>query len=441
MNKRLVSIVKYEKPLDSVRKAVELSQGLDHLPSKATVFIKPNIVFWTRAVTFPKWGFITTSRVVEDMIILLKERGIDDITVGEGMVIEPKDTATPAHAFETLGYGILKQRYGIKYLNIYERPFEKIDLGDGVKLNFNSDILNSDFVVDVPVMKCHTQTIVSLGIKNLKGMIDIPSRKKCHNMNPGKDLHFWVSKLADKMPPMFTLLDGIYTNERGPGFDGRMHRSNLLVASADLLSADMVGAKVLGYNPAQVPHLVHAAKHRNRSLDFSDIEVVGENIEDVAKFHEYDYQYSETDKGIMPVPLAKQGIEGVYYRKYDLSLCTYCAGIYGLMLAAIRYAWKGDPWDKVEVLTGKAMQPTPGMEKTILVGKCIYQAHKDNPDIKEMIAVKGCPPKPKSLLKAFHQSGIEADPSLFENVDKLPGFFMSRYEGKPEFEETFFQVT
>jgi coenzyme F420-reducing hydrogenase gamma subunit len=57
-----------------------------------------------------------------------------------------------------------------------------------------------------------------------------------------------------------------------------------------------------------------------------------------------------------------------------------------------------------------------------------------------MIAVKGCPPKPESVLKALHQSGIEADPSLFENVDKLPGFLMSRYEDKPEFEETFFQV-
>ncbi|PQP33960.1 hypothetical protein C6A37_10245, partial [Desulfobacteraceae bacterium SEEP-SAG9] len=143
-----------------------------------------------------------------------------------------------------------------------------------------------------------------------------------------------------------------------------------LVASADLLSADMVGAKVLGYEPAQVPHLVLAAKKRNRSLDFSEIEVVGENIEEVAKFHEYDFQYSETDKGIMPIPLAKQGIKGVYYHKYDLSLCTYCAGVYGLMLAAIRYAWKGEPWNKVELLTGKAMQPMPGMEKTILVGKC-----------------------------------------------------------------------
>lgn len=440
MNKRLVSIVKYEKPLDSVRKAVELSQGLDHLPSKAKVFIKPNIVFWTRAVTFPKYGVITTSRVVEDMIILLKERGIDDITVGEGMVIEPKDTETPAHAFETLGYGILKQRYGINYLNVFERPFEKLDFGDGVRLNFNPDILNSDFVVDLPVMKTHSNCVVSLGIKNLKGMIDIPSRKRCHNMNPGKDLNFWIAKLADKMPPMFTLLDGIYTSERGPGFDGRLHRSNLLVASADVLSADLVGAKVLGHEPGQVPHLRHAAKNRKRPVDLSDIEVVGEAIEDVAKFHEFDFQYSETEEGIMPVPLAKRGIKGVYYRKYDLSICTYCAAANGLTLGAIHNAWKGKPWDKVEVLTGKVMQPTPGMKKTILLGKCIYQAHKDNPDIQEMIAIKGCPPKPKSMVKALHQAGIDADPSLLEKIDQLPGLYMSRYEGKPEFEETFFQV-
>ncbi len=78
--KSLVSIVRYQNPLDSVRNAVELSRGLDHLPSKAKVFIKPNIVFWTRATNFPKYGVITTSRVVENMVVLLKERGIDDIT-------------------------------------------------------------------------------------------------------------------------------------------------------------------------------------------------------------------------------------------------------------------------------------------------------------------------------------------------------------------------
>ncbi|UCE54655.1 MAG: DUF362 domain-containing protein [Desulfobacterales bacterium] len=441
MNKKLVAIVRYEKPLASVRKAVELSKGLDHLTSGAKVFIKPNIVFWTRAVPFPKWGVITTSRVVEDMVVLLKERGIEDITIGEGMVTgDPKDTETPAHAFEYLGYGVLKQRYGINYLNVFERPFEKLDLGDGVRLRFNTDILTSDFVIDLPVLKCHNQTVVSLGIKNLKGMIDIPSRKRCHNMNPGKDLHFWIAKLVDKMPPMFTLLDGIYSNERGPGPDGRLHRTNLLVASADVLSADMVGARVLGYEPEQVPHLVYAAKNRSRPFDLSDVEVIGEQIENVARYHEYDFKYSETEDGIIPVPMAKQGLKGVYYQKFDLSMCTYCSGINGLMLSAIRFAWKGDPWDKVEVLTGKSMKPTAGMKKTILMGKCIYQAHKENPDIQEMIPVKGCPPKPQDMLNALHQAGIEADPGLFENIDKMPGFFMRRFEGKPEYDETFFQI-
>jgi len=441
MSKHRVAIVRYEEHLESVRRAAALSRGLDHLPANARVFIKPNIVFWTRAVAFPKWGVITTSRVVEDVIILLKERGIDDITIGEGTVtMQPKDLATPAHAFETLGYGKLKQKYGIKFMNIFERPFEKVDLGDGVVLRFNTDVLASDFLVNLPVMKAHNQTVVSLGIKNLKGLIDIPSRKKCHTMTPGKDLHFWVSKLANKMPPMFTLQDGIYTNERGPGPDGKLRRSNLLVASADVLSADLVGAAVLGYSPGQVPHIAHAAAHHGRPADFADIEVAGETIDSVARFHEHNFEYRETRDAILPTPLVKQGLKGVYYRKYDLSMCTYCSGINGLMIAAIRFAWKGQPWDDVEILTGKSMQPTPGKKKTILLGKCIYQAHKDNPDIQEAIPIKGCPPRPREMLEALHRAGIDADPGLFENVESLPGFFMGRYSDDPEFDEAFFRI-
>jgi uncharacterized protein (DUF362 family) len=436
-----VAVVKYEKPIESVRKAVDLSDGLDAMPARAKVFIKPNIVFWTRAVAFPKWGVITTSRIVEDIVILLKERGITDITIGEGTVtMNPKDTSTPAHAFETLGYGVLKKNYGIKYINVFERPFEKIDLGDGFELKFNSDILNSDFVVDLPVIKAHNQTVVSLGIKNLKGVIDIPSRKRCHSMKPGKNLHFWVARLADRMPPMLTLQDGIYTNERGPGPDGRMHRSNLLVASSDVLAADLVGAKLLGYAGQDVPHLVHAAHNRKRPHDLSDIEILGEKIEDVSRFHEYDFQYSDTKDGMMPLPLAKEGLKGVFYRKYDLSMCTYCSGINGIVISAIRYAWKGEAWNDVEILTGKSMQPAPGMKKTILLGKCMYQAHKDNPDIREQIAVKGCPPTPNSVLKALRKAGIEADPGLFENMDQLPGLFLRRYKDRPEFDESFFRV-
>jgi uncharacterized protein (DUF362 family)/Ni,Fe-hydrogenase III small subunit len=442
MGAHAVAVVRYEKPAESVRRAVEMCRGLDHLPAGARVFIKPNIVFWTRSVPFPKWGVITTTRVVEDVIRLLKERGIDDITIGEGTVtMTPGDTKTAAHAFETLGYVALKRTYGVKCLNVFERPFIPVDLGDGFKVSFNADALESDFIVDLPVLKSHNQTVVSLGIKNLKGLIDIPSRKRCHSMQPGRDLHAWVARLADRMPPMLTLIDGIYSNERGPGFDGRMQRSNVLVASADVLSADLVGACILGHSPDGVPHLLHAARNRGRPWDLSDVGILGEKIEAVARHHEYDFNYSVTPDGIMPAPLAREGLQGVFYRKYDLSMCTYCSAVNGSMLSAIRHAWKGRPWDRVEVLTGKSMQPTPGMKKTVLVGKCMYKAHRKNPDIRQMIAVKGCPPEPKDLLNALRQAGIDADSKWFENMDRLPGVFISRYAGRPEFEEGHFRAS
>ena len=434
----IVAIVRYEKPLESVRKAVELSHGLDHLPADAKVFIKPNIVFWTKVVPFPKWGVITTSRVVEDMVVLLKERGIDDISIGEGMVINPKDRETPAYAFEALGYNILNKRYGVKPINVFERPFEEVDLGAGVVLNFNSDILHSDFVINLPVLKTHAQAVVSLGIKNLKGIIDFKSRKKCHSADPKKDLNYNIARLANRMPPIFTLLDGIYTNERGPSFDGRIRRSNILVASSDILSTDMVGAKVLGHDPSHVPHLRYAAEEQKRPLDLSDVEVVGERIEDVVSHHEYSFLYNE--EGSLPMLMAKMGIKGLRYPQYDLSMCTYCSSINWLILLAIAQAWEGEPWDDVEVLTGKVMKPTPGKKKTILIGRCMYQANKGHPDIQELIAVRGCPPSPKALVNAFHKAGIRVNPFIFEHMDKALGTFMGKYEGRPEFEEAFFTV-
>ncbi len=441
MQKHTVAIVRYEEPLESVKKAVGMAGGLDRISSGSKIFIKPNIVFWTKSVPFPKWGVITTSRVIHDMVVLLKDKGIDDITIGEGVVTaSAKDKETPAHAFETLGYKELEKRYGVKAVNVMERPFEKVDLGDGIELSFNTDMLNSDFVIDLPVLKSHNQTMVSLGIKNLKGTINIPSRKKCHSADPEKDLNFYVSRLADKTPPIFTLIDGIYSLERGPAFDGKMHRKNILIASWDILSADLAGCRILGHDPANVPHLAHAAAGRKRPVDMSDIDIAGESIEELAAYHEYDFAYSKTDEGVMPAPMAKQGIKGLFYRKYDLSMCTYCSALNGVVLSAIKFAWKGEPWNNVEILTGKQMTPTPGMEKTILLGKCMYKANKDHPDIKEMIPVKGCPPDPKDVLKALRQAGIPVDEGLFNQIDQLPGFFMARYQDRPEFDESFFKV-
>ena len=437
MDKKTVSVIRYEKPLASVRRAVELCRGLDALPRQGKVFIKPNIVFWSTA-PFPKWGVITTSRVVEDMIVLLKERGINDIAIGEGIVFRRQnDEATPADAFEKLGFNTLKKKYGVKAYNIHQRDFVEKDLGGGVVLNFNRDILESDFVVDLPVLKTHSQTIVSLGIKNLKGTIDVESRKKCHNPDLEKDLDYMVSKLANSMPPILTVIDGLYSLERGPGFDGNARRSNLLIASADPLSADMVGAKILGHDPDRVPHLVHAARDRGRPLDMSDIEVMGEAVADVSAFHDPFFAFNNDQT--LPLPLEQKGVTGLSYPKYDSTLCTYCSGVSWIILNSIYRSWKDEPWDDVEVLSGKRMRPS-GKKKTILMGKCMCDLNQDHPAIKELIMVKGCPPPPQLIIKAFKKAGIDLESDLLSDIDRAPGIFMRRYKDKPEFDESFYQV-
>lgn len=439
MSKPIVSVVKYEKPLESVRKVVELSKLFEDIPTNAKIFIKPNIVYWNRHSIFPKWGVLTTSRVIEDAVVLLNERGIKDITIGEGIVTEdPKDDLTAADAFEKLGYNALKERYGVKVINTFRSRFEKIDMGLDFQVNFNSDALAADYILDIPVLKTHSQAKVSIGFKNLKGLISIASRKKFHSADPVHDLNFNVAHLPDKIPPCLTLIDGIYTLERGPAIDGKAHRKNILIASKDILSADLVGAKLLGFAPSEVPHLAIASKKRNRPADLSDIDLVGDKIEDLASHHEWDFIYN--DAGDLPLPFQRIGVQGIKYHKYDTSMCTYCSGLNGIILLAIKYSWKGKPFDNIEVLTGKMMKPTEGNNKTILVGQCQYNLNKDDPCIKELIPIQGCPPAREDVLGALKKAGIKVQSAFFKGLDSGVGFLMGKYRGKPEFEESFFQI-
>ncbi|MFX1500332.1 MAG: DUF362 domain-containing protein, partial [Promethearchaeota archaeon] len=153
MQTHRVGITRYRKKVNSLRRVITQSGAFDTLKGDERVFLKPNIVYWFPIPDFPPYGVTTTSRIVEDTIFLLKERGIKDIIIGEGIVtMDPKDFKTTPHAFETLGYNRFKEKYGVKVINIMDRPFEKLDLGDNIKLKFNTDALNSDLIISLPVL-------------------------------------------------------------------------------------------------------------------------------------------------------------------------------------------------------------------------------------------------------------------------------------------------
>ncbi len=438
MAEHVVGLTRYTEPLNSVREVLERAGGLDRIHAADRVFVKPNLVFWTRSTAFPRWGCLTTSRVVHDVVALLAEHGVREISIGEGTVVfDPRDHETQLHAFEALGYRELERRYGVRLVPVLQRRFDKVDLGDGLHARLNRDALEADVLIDLPVLKTHAQAVVSLGIKNLKGLLNLKGRRDFHRVEPGADLHDRVARLAEVFPSVLTLIDGIYSLERGPGPDGKAHRTDALAASWDPLSADMVGANLLGCSPDQVPHLVHVARRQGRPLDLSDVELRGERIEDLARPHQHAFAYD--DRSQLPVPMARMGLEGITFPQVDLSLCTYCSLVVSPMLGSIAFAWKGKAWEDVEVLTGKAMRATPG-KRTVLLGKCLVRAHRDHPGFDRMLAIDGCPPDPEAIVDALHRAGVEVDPTILRHLDQAPAFHLRRYRNKPEFDDSFFQV-
>jgi uncharacterized protein (DUF362 family) len=438
MNPVKAAVCRFEKNTGTVQKAVELADAFAHLPRGAKVVIKPNIVAWLNG-PFPKWGVITTSTIMEETVRLLKDYGINDIAIVEGSLqMTPEDTHIGQKAFAGLGYLALKQKYGVKLRDVWERPFDTVDIGDGMSLKVNTDLMASDFLVNLPVLKTHAQVTVSLGIKNLKGFLNVSSRKKCHSADLEKDLDYMISRLPGLMPPSATIIDGIYSLERGPSFDGKPRKTDLVIAASHPVAADLVGARVLGHDPDGIPYLKQAAADAGLSTDLSGISMMGESIDDVAAFHKYTFPYNADNT--LPLGMEKMGIKGLKFHKFDATLCTYCSPLIGMLLTIISMSYKGKPFDSVEFLTGKRMRPSADMKKSILVGQCMCARNKDHDGPREIVRIKGCPPDPVQAASALQSIGIDVDPSVLTNFEMAGAFMMERYKDRPEFDDSYYSI-
>jgi len=438
-----VSVVKYEKPMDSLQKAVELAGGIPGLSPDSKVVLKPNLVIWHEGINFPKYGILTTSRIMEDMLKLIIDSGAKDISIIEGGVELEKN---PKHSViqqtaKGLGYDVLIKRYGVKIVDVLKSPFTKVEM-DGIKLSLNTQALEADCLINMPVLKTHSQAMVTLGIKNLKGLVNISSRKRCHNPSRTTDLGYYVSKFCKIVPVAFTLLDGIYTNERGPIYTGTARRSNMLVASRDMLSADIAGATLLGIDPETVPHLADAAADLKRPADLSEINIKG-NVDIKTALKPHKYEFETADGADMPNWMLKAGIKGMYVPRQDDTICTYCGFFLNYVFMGILFAKNKDKtFDDIEILDGKIQMPTKGHKHTLLVGQCQVKLNEDNPLINHCVTIPGCPAKKKDFFKAFKELDIQL-PNDFENwMDKIPEIVhMKKYEGKPEFDPSFYTIS
>jgi len=406
--KSSVSLVRYTVSPDSLKDALTLCGGFEELDTHAKVLIKPNLVTWDDQYTIAPFGVFTTTRLIEDLIILLKDYGCRDISIGEGSVEFTKGVGTMA-AYAGLGYPSLVAKYGIKLIDFNASESLAVKTPNGLTLHLAKEALGSDFLINFPVLKTHAQTKVSLGLKNLKGCLKTPSKKLCHHVNLGLENCFTF--VADYVKPALTIVDGIYALERGALHFGNAFRKDIIIASRDILAADMVAAKTIGFNPEGITHFVEYGTRHNRSLTLGDYDVRGGVLADHVHPLKWDWGWTKDNTG--PSIFEKFGVTGMAVPKYDETLCSGCSPFANMVNILVLSAFKGEPLPKVEILNGKKMQARPGYDKTVLIGNCIIKANKENTNIRKAIKVMGCPPNPDNVIAALKESGIDINEGTY----------------------------
>ena len=142
------------------------------------------------------------------------------------------------------------------------------------EFRFYQDALeaNCDCYINVPVAKHHSSARLTLGLKNIMGIIG-GNRGEIH-----KDLGTRIADLNLVVYPKLTIIDAtriLLRNGPTGGSLADVKVLNTLVASADTVAADAYATTLFGLKPEEIGSTVAGARLGLGEMDLSKVKIVG----------------------------------------------------------------------------------------------------------------------------------------------------------------------
>jgi len=247
-----------EELASAVRRSIELTGGLAGIVGPgARVLIKPNVV-----APLPRG--VTSFTVLRTVIEMVRAAGGAPF-IGDCAGIEFNSDKT----FELLGYDEFARRMNVELVNFDhdESVYLPVRLGVVRRLAVPRSAAEADVMINLPRLKRHGLTTVTLGVKNLMGVASKKARRRIHVFGLHRGIA-WLSKLVRSH---LTIIDGTTAVER-PVF-GRERALNILLASRDVVAADKIACRFLGIDPRLVTHIRRAEA---MGLGGREIELIGD---------------------------------------------------------------------------------------------------------------------------------------------------------------------
>ncbi len=324
------------------------------LPAGGRVALKPNLV----VAAPPEQGATTHGGVLSGAIEYLRDHGVTRIEIIEGSWVG----ARTGDACRTAGYEAVCKKYNVPFYDLktdhaspVDTPFGPISICDRAR--------TADFLINLPVLKGHCQTVMTCALKNCKGCLPDREKRRFHAAGLIKP----IAALACALRPQLTIVDSIcgdldFEEGGNPVPTGRMY------LGTDMVQLDAYGCQLMGLELSDVPYIQWAERWGAGSTRVKEEDIVRLNHpEQGADYPAPSGRVSRLTRGVQ----ANQACSACYAA---LVRALNIVGGAGGAPIAIGQGWQDRPFEGLGI------------------GRCCNCASQQ---------VKGCPPRVQDIVQAL----------------------------------------
>lgn len=248
------------------RRAIAGLGGIERFVGRgADVIVKPNIC---NAYHGPEYASTTNPEVVAAIVALCLAAGAKRVRV-----MDFPFGGTAQNAYKTSGIAAAVEAAGGQMELMNKLKYKALEIPNAQRLRkaeVYSDILEADVLINVPIAKHHGMATLTLGLKNLMGVVR--DRGAMHSAGLPQS----IVDLATIVKPTLTVIDAtrilVANGPTGGNLDD-VRQTNTVIASADTVAADAYAATLFGKTGSDIAYIALADKLGLGTMDLKAIAI------------------------------------------------------------------------------------------------------------------------------------------------------------------------
>jgi uncharacterized protein (DUF362 family) len=257
-----LAVLRGDDPAETCRKTIEALGGMKRFVKKGdVVVVKPNMG-WDRP---PEMAANTNPHVVAALVAMALDAGAAKVKVFDNPCSNPRS------AYMHSGIQPAAEEAGAEVIPFDTKRCRTVPIPGGEFLTewpVFPEAMEADCFINVPVAKVHGASRLTLGMKNLMGIVG-GNRGHWH-----RNIHTALVDILAVVKPHLTVIDAhriMVSNGPTGGSLDYVRMPKLCIASADPVAADARAAALFDLKPADLGFVVKAADRGHGRMDLAQI--------------------------------------------------------------------------------------------------------------------------------------------------------------------------